>query len=784
MLHNARTSASHCRLRGGSVPSARPHSAAHHDRSSHAPSSCRQTYKLAIPERCSSSNNGDARSDDVTKSASPAASSLSSSRTSALEALRRTLRKHKSQRKSISTTGTSVVTVCNDDEEEEHEAAVLRRQQPDDDEEDIAILQPEEDAPASPEKRVHRWRRSISSMRMALSRSSSTSTSSSGSGSSSLRRRSKKASPTMYSISFYPWKRDPRAYYSNPEAAAEWVPDTASKRCQICLASFHLTRRRHHCRICGLLACNDCSLQRTYFPFTKGNRSQHHLIKDGAPQRTCNACAGTLKNMAAQHDPRVKQFTADAPVSDPFGMRDDGDDDDFSGATTAYDDASGTGEPETWRDDEIYVIDSGKSKSQHRMQLVLGSGASASAPQTQADELEEVLRARAQSRKNPQPKYYVVSSVWLEQWLQYVHIDASISSHGVPSRKHRAASTRRATPRNVRRPGPITNYALLNFVSGKLVPKDGLERSRGNDAGGDYRIVSEEVWSVFVRLYGGGPCIQLRIGDAASSEELQALVRTHSGRVKGTSAEPTDASHWVIVELDDSIPALIATEPADLLKGNRNMRRAASTSSLRHCPPSKSMKHLSSVHPFHETAPCVLGDVSEWLQQQQPPPSRAALQRHDTTPCILSDTGDRAQPYYPRDSIVNCITSPPAPTASRKTMRSTKRTQVQHQSVAPIDAVAQDRPLAAREWTNALLSGSAVHHGRRGSVGTVLFAPAQPPSSDSASTSEKVDASPRETIAAVSAFAVAAAEARKKSAMSLSRHSSTLSSSMIKSSAA
>jgi hypothetical protein len=42
----------------------------------------------------------------------------------------------------------------------------------------------------------------------------------------------------------------------------EWIPDEASSCCLICRAPFSTTRRRHHCRACGLLVCGLCSTRR------------------------------------------------------------------------------------------------------------------------------------------------------------------------------------------------------------------------------------------------------------------------------------------------------------------------------------------------------------------------------------------------------------------------------------------------------------------------------------------------------------------------------------------
>lgn len=38
-----------------------------------------------------------------------------------------------------------------------------------------------------------------------------------------------------------------------------WQPDEASNQCSACDASFGLFRRRHHCRACGQLCCDDCA---------------------------------------------------------------------------------------------------------------------------------------------------------------------------------------------------------------------------------------------------------------------------------------------------------------------------------------------------------------------------------------------------------------------------------------------------------------------------------------------------------------------------------------------
>eukprot|EP00045_Choanoeca_perplexa_P016130 m.213566 g.213566 ORF g.213566 m.213566 type:complete len:685 (-) comp17178_c0_seq4:1811-3865(-) len=54
-----------------------------------------------------------------------------------------------------------------------------------------------------------------------------------------------------------------------------WTPDRSANNCMRCSMRFTLTKRRHHCRICGYLVCQKCSKQR------------HPLLKD---QRMCKCC--------------------------------------------------------------------------------------------------------------------------------------------------------------------------------------------------------------------------------------------------------------------------------------------------------------------------------------------------------------------------------------------------------------------------------------------------------------------------------------------------------------
>ena len=91
---------------------------------------------------------------------------------------------------------------------------------------------------------------------------------------------------------------------------SEWASKTSSKSCKICCSIFTLVKnRRHHCRKCGILVCNDCSPSRTIpdprlFRPDKGEENKVHLI------RICKGCfrqktAKEWKDFVEKTDPSV-----------------------------------------------------------------------------------------------------------------------------------------------------------------------------------------------------------------------------------------------------------------------------------------------------------------------------------------------------------------------------------------------------------------------------------------------------------------------------------------------
>ncbi|RHY70420.1 hypothetical protein DYB30_013682 [Aphanomyces astaci] len=39
----------------------------------------------------------------------------------------------------------------------------------------------------------------------------------------------------------------------------DWVPDNPRRDCYVCRKTFHVLRRKHHCRVCGEIVCGNCS---------------------------------------------------------------------------------------------------------------------------------------------------------------------------------------------------------------------------------------------------------------------------------------------------------------------------------------------------------------------------------------------------------------------------------------------------------------------------------------------------------------------------------------------
>jgi len=60
----------------------------------------------------------------------------------------------------------------------------------------------------------------------------------------------------------------------------EWVPDKEAPDCHLCACQFNVFKRRHHCRACGEVFCDDCSTNRITLP----------RLNYTSEVRVCNRC--------------------------------------------------------------------------------------------------------------------------------------------------------------------------------------------------------------------------------------------------------------------------------------------------------------------------------------------------------------------------------------------------------------------------------------------------------------------------------------------------------------
>jgi len=66
------------------------------------------------------------------------------------------------------------------------------------------------------------------------------------------------------------------------QSGRKWKDDTEVVSCTSCQSGFSLTNRKHHCRNCGNIFCNECSSK------------QANMTGYKKPQRVCEACFGEL----------------------------------------------------------------------------------------------------------------------------------------------------------------------------------------------------------------------------------------------------------------------------------------------------------------------------------------------------------------------------------------------------------------------------------------------------------------------------------------------------------
>jgi len=96
------------------------------------------------------------------------------------------------------------------------------------------------------------------------------------------------------------------------ETSPVWIPDSDAKACMLCNTAFTVLNRRHHCRKCGKVVCDDCSKGKWTFP-----------QQSSKPQRVCDTCYKELNStLSGLGEPAAPSAMQDSDS-------DDSDDDDI-----------------------------------------------------------------------------------------------------------------------------------------------------------------------------------------------------------------------------------------------------------------------------------------------------------------------------------------------------------------------------------------------------------------------------------------------------------------------
>jgi ankyrin repeat protein len=93
-----------------------------------------------------------------------------------------------------------------------------------------------------------------------------------------------------------------------------WIKDKSSTFCQLCTDTFGLTNRRHHCRRCGVITCDNCSTKRLQLSCLEDQSvslSSRDKKKEEKQERVCDGCYNRLCYDSTQPSPehyKVKQL--------------------------------------------------------------------------------------------------------------------------------------------------------------------------------------------------------------------------------------------------------------------------------------------------------------------------------------------------------------------------------------------------------------------------------------------------------------------------------------------
>ncbi len=77
--------------------------------------------------------------------------------------------------------------------------------------------------------------------------------------------------------------------HPEPKPSSRWIPDSNAVSCKLCNEKFKLWVRKHHCRLCGEVVCDNCSKQEmdVLHPLTETGRETGNATKR---VRVCREC--------------------------------------------------------------------------------------------------------------------------------------------------------------------------------------------------------------------------------------------------------------------------------------------------------------------------------------------------------------------------------------------------------------------------------------------------------------------------------------------------------------
>lgn len=247
----------------------------------------------------------------------------------------------------------------------------------------------------------------------------------------------------------------------------DWRDDRAAACCQLCFSMFTtLSRRRHHCRVCGELVCGDCSPDQVAL-----------AGRFAGPKRACNACVTLLEVLAAADDPRVRVHGRVHKYGAASAISAD------ASATTTSSSATTTNSSST-------------------SPLL---GAPTPRYRDRRAEVRRVMAAGDKARRRG-GVMCVLPARWVRQWLAFTEQTAADDEDQGASKDP------------VMAPGAIDNWQLLEFAQGRLVQRAGTVRDDPSDDPLGFQLVAADVFDVLQRLYGGGPTIRV---DMTRSSEWQ-----------------------------------------------------------------------------------------------------------------------------------------------------------------------------------------------------------------------------------------------------------------------